>query len=102
MGIQVFCWAGKFPIFHSKSWASKLPVEQVSQKNFTPSWAPKTCDTVFCTEKMFSSDTKIGWTFLTEHYRCIKLPQYTGVEINSFAGSPIASPNMVLASRASE
>ena len=50
MGIQVFFWAGKFPIFHSQSWAGKLPVGQVRQKNFAPSWARKTCDTVFCTD----------------------------------------------------
>ena len=36
MGIQVFCWAGKFRIFHSQSWAGKLPVGQVSQKFSRP------------------------------------------------------------------
>ena len=49
MGIQVFCWAGKLPIFHSQSWAGKLPVGQVRQKVSPPFRARKTCDTVFCT-----------------------------------------------------
>ena len=70
MGIQVFFWAGKFPIFHSQSWAGKLPVGQVRQKIFAPSWARKTCDTVFCTVCNFS-DNALG---IVVHWgrKCVK------------------------------